>query len=66
MMLRKREDFRRRVIAYMEAKVSEEIATVHEFVAHYSRDIIVLHDVDIQGYHRFKFVRYVGFIASIF
>lgn len=58
-VLREREDFRRRTIAYMERKVSEELAAVHEFVAHHSRDVIALHSIDAEGYHCFKFVRYV-------
>lgn len=62
-MHRERENFRRRIISYMDQKVAEELATVHEFVAHHSRDVIALHSVDSKGYHRFTFVRYV-FIKS--
>lgn len=58
-MQRERENFRRRILSYMDRKVSEELAAVHEFVAHHSRDVIALHTVDDQGYHRFTFVRYV-------
>eukprot|EP01138_Halocafeteria_seosinensis_P013806 gb/GECG01014098.1/.p1 GENE.gb/GECG01014098.1/~~gb/GECG01014098.1/.p1 ORF type:complete len:499 (+),score=59.66 gb/GECG01014098.1/:1-1497(+) len=56
MKQKEREDFRRQIVHCMERQVSNELAAVHEFVAHHSRDAIALHSVDKQGYHCFKFV----------
>eukprot|EP01138_Halocafeteria_seosinensis_P009046 gb/GECG01009245.1/.p1 GENE.gb/GECG01009245.1/~~gb/GECG01009245.1/.p1 ORF type:complete len:637 (+),score=57.05 gb/GECG01009245.1/:1-1911(+) len=54
--LRGREEFRRRIISWMNGQVSRGLATVHDFVSSYTREIVTIQELNDEGKPYFQFV----------